>query len=54
MCTQTVSYVSEAIMNLQAAQKELRGRTPKVTGLVLVVEVLVVVSVSYALVGIFA
>ncbi|MEE4143360.1 MAG: hypothetical protein V2I26_01050 [Halieaceae bacterium] len=41
-------------MNLQAAQKELRGRAPKVTGLILAVEVVVVVSISYALVGIFA
>jgi hypothetical protein len=41
-------------MNLQAAQKELRGRAPKVTGLFLAVEVVVVVSISYALVGIFA
>jgi len=41
-------------MNLQAAQKELHGRAPKVTGLLLTVETLVVISVSYALVGIFA
>jgi hypothetical protein len=41
-------------MNLQAAQKELRGRAPRVTGLVLAVEVVVMVSVSYVLVGIFA
>lgn len=41
-------------MNLQAAQKELRGRTPRVTGFVLAVEVVVMVSVSYVLVGIFA
>jgi hypothetical protein len=41
-------------MNLQAAQKELKGRTPRVTGLVLAVETLVVVSFSYVLVGIFA
>jgi len=41
-------------MNLQAAQKELRCRAPRVTGLTLIVEVLVVVSVSYILVGIFA
>jgi hypothetical protein len=41
-------------MNLQAAQKELRGRAPAVTGALLAVEVLVVVSVSYLLVGIFA
>ena len=40
-------------MNLQAAQKELRGRAPRVTGLVLAVEVVVMVSVSYLLVGIF-
>jgi len=41
-------------MNLQAAQKELKGRAPRVTGLVLALEVVVVVSVSYVLVGIFA
>jgi hypothetical protein len=41
-------------MNLQAAQKELKGRAPRVTGLVLAVEVVVMVSVSYVLVGIFA
>lgn len=41
-------------MNLQAAQKELGSRTPRVTGATLVIEVLVVVSVSYMLVGIFA
>lgn len=41
-------------MNLQAAQKELGGRTPRVTGATLAIEVLVVVSVSYMLVGIFA
>ncbi len=41
-------------MNLQAAEKELRGRIPRVTGLLLVVEVLVIVGLSYALVGVFA
>ncbi len=41
-------------MNLQAAQKELKGRAPRVTGFVLAVEVVVVVSISYVLVGIFA
>jgi hypothetical protein len=41
-------------MNLQAAQKELRSRTPRVTGLLLGLEILVMVSVSYALVSIFA
>ena len=41
-------------MNLQAAQKELRGRAPRVAGFILAVEVVVVVSVSYVLVGIFA
>lgn len=41
-------------MNLQAAQKELHGRVPRVTGVVLVLEVLVMVGVSYVLVGIFA
>ena len=41
-------------MNLRAAQKELGGRTPEVTGPVLVLEALVVVGVSIALVGLFA
>ena len=41
-------------MNLQAAQKELRGRTPRITGATLAIEALVVVSFSYMLVGIFA
>ena len=41
-------------MNLHAAQKELHARAPRVTGVLLAVEALVVVSVSYALVGIFA
>ena len=41
-------------MNLQAAEKELRGRIPRVTGFLLVVEVLVIVGLSYALVGVFA
>ncbi len=40
-------------MNLQAAEKELRSRTPRVTGAVLALEVLVVVSVSMVLVGLF-
>lgn len=40
-------------MNLQAAQKELRGRAPRVALVTLVVEILVVVSFSYLLVGIF-
>ena len=41
-------------MNLQAAQKELGSRAPRVTGSILVAEVLVVVAVSYLLVGLFA
>jgi hypothetical protein len=41
-------------MNLRTAQNELGGRTPRVTARVLAVEALVVVSVSYMLVGIFA
>ncbi len=41
-------------MNLQAAEKELRGRVPRVTGLLLAVEVLVIIGFSYALVGVFA
>lgn len=41
-------------MNLRVAQKELRGRSPDVTVPLVALEVLVVVSVSWALVGIFA
>ena len=41
-------------MNLRAAQTELRGRTPRVSGATLGIEVLIVISVSYMLVGIFA
>ena len=53
MYIQTISGLTELKMNLQAAQKELHGRAPKVTGLTLAVEALVVVSFSYLLVGIF-
>tara|TARA_R110002049_G_scaffold185213_5_gene353460 strand:- start:3201 stop:3326 length:126 start_codon:yes stop_codon:yes gene_type:complete len=41
-------------MNLRAAQKELRGRSPDVTIPLLALEVLVVVSAGWLLVGIFA
>jgi len=41
-------------VNLQAAHKELHGRTPRVTVPLLALETLVVISVSYALVGLFA
>jgi hypothetical protein len=54
MCIQGISSAREAEMNLQAAQKELRSRAPRVTGLALVLEVVVVVSISYVLVGLFA
>ncbi len=40
-------------MNLRAAEKELRGRSPEVAPQALAVEVLVVVSVSIFLVQIF-
>jgi len=40
-------------MNLQAAEKELRGRVPRVTGFLLAAEVLVVVGFSFVLVGVF-
>ena len=41
-------------MNLQTAHKELHSRSPRVTGSLLVAETLVVVLVSYALVGLFS
>ncbi len=41
-------------MNLQAAHKELHGRSPRVTASWLVLEALAVISISYALVGFFA
>lgn len=40
-------------MNLQTAHKELNARSPRVTAPWLALEALVVVSISYALVGIF-
>ena len=42
------------VVNLQAAHKELDGRTPRIAAPLLALEALVVVSISYALVGIFA
>ncbi len=41
-------------MNLRAAEKELRGRSPKVTAQFLALEALVVVSASFVLVYFFA
>ena len=41
-------------VNLQAAHKELHSRTPRVGAPLLALEALVVISVSYALVGWFA
>jgi hypothetical protein len=41
-------------MNLRTAQKELAGKTPRVNAPVLAMEALVVVSLSFVLVGIFA
>lgn len=41
-------------MNLNTAHKELGGRTPQVVPRVLALEALVVFSVSFILVGIFA
>jgi hypothetical protein len=41
-------------MNLQAARNELGGRVPRIVGLALVVEVVLLVGLSYALVGVFA
>ena len=43
----------EAMMNLRTAESELRGRTPRVTGRVLALEVVVVVSVAVLLVKLF-
>lgn len=41
-------------MNLRAAQKELRSRSPHVAFPVLALEALVVISLSFVLVGVFA
>lgn len=41
-------------MNLRTAQKELGSRPPRVNAQVLAMEALIVVSLSYVLVGIFA
>ena len=41
-------------MNSHTAYKELDGRPPRVTASLIVIEALVVVSVSYVLVGLFA
>lgn len=41
-------------MNLHTAYKELDGRPPRVTASLIIIEALVVVSVSYVLVGLFA
>ena len=54
MCIQTILFGKVVIMNLQAAHKELHGRTPRVRAPLLALEALVVISVSYALVGLFA
>jgi hypothetical protein len=40
-------------MNLRAAQKELRSRSPHVAFQILALEALVIISVSWFLVGIF-
>jgi hypothetical protein len=42
------------VMNLRAAQKELRGRSPDVALPVLVLETLVMIAVGWVLVGVFA
>ncbi|MEZ5501892.1 MAG: hypothetical protein R3E50_04250 [Halioglobus sp.] len=41
-------------MNLRAAQKELRSRSPHVELAALAIEALVVVSLGWVLVGVFA
>ena len=41
-------------MNLQAAQKELRSKPPQIRPQALAIEMVVVLSLSFALVGIFA
>jgi len=41
-------------MNSHTAYKELDSRPPRVTASLIVIEALVVVTVSYALVGLFA
>ena len=46
--------IYEVIMNLQAAQKELRARSPEVALTLVALEVLAVVAMGWLLVGIFA
>jgi hypothetical protein len=41
------------VVNLQAAHKELNSRSPRIAAPWLALEALVVISISYALVGIF-
>ena len=54
MYIQVVSIMLVVYMNLHTAHTELKARPPKVNPAVLAVETLVIVSVSYMLVGIFA
>lgn len=41
-------------MNLRAAAHELKSRPPKINGLIIFAQAVVMLSVSYALVGFFA
>jgi hypothetical protein len=54
MCMQELRLTRGITMNLRAAQKELRGRSPHVALPWLALEALVVVSLSMLLVGYFA
>lgn len=53
-CVHCVYTKLGIVMNLRAAQKELRGRSPEVTFPVLALEALVIVAVGWILVGVFA
>lgn len=54
MCIQELRLTRGKTMNLRAAQKELRGRSPHVVLPWLALEALVVVSLSMLLVRFFA
>ena len=51
--TKDINFRLVTDMNLRAAQKELRSRTPQVNAHTLALETVFVVSVSFILVGIF-
>jgi hypothetical protein len=54
MCIQKLYHKQGIGMNLRAAQKELRSRSPDVGFPMLALEALVVISLGMLLVGVFA